>query len=225
MITNTDAGTADEETLDRALASLFDRVSIEVTATSNPGELDGVLHRAGSRVIVVAGGDGSLHAVVAALHRRHDLSKAVHRPPAPRHGERLRPRHGDPPRHRGRRPGVGRRARSPGRPDRRRARRRGRQQRARRRRGAGQSSRPPLEGTPRQDRLREAQPGPRRLPHRRPAVRRQASVPPAPGGGRRRGGRRPRPAGADGRDRQRTQRRRRRRSWRPRRTRRTARST
>ena len=77
MITNTDAGTADEETLDRALASLFDEVSIEVTATSNPGELDGVLHRAGSRVIVVAGGDGSLHAVVAALHRRHDLSKAV----------------------------------------------------------------------------------------------------------------------------------------------------
>ena len=48
-----------------------------MTATSTPGELDGVLHRAGSRVIVVAGGDGSLHAVVSALHRRHDLSKAV----------------------------------------------------------------------------------------------------------------------------------------------------
>ena len=42
-------------------------------ATSNPGELDGVLHRAGSRRIVVAGGDGSLHAVVTALYRRHDL--------------------------------------------------------------------------------------------------------------------------------------------------------
>ena len=77
VITNRDAGTADEETLDRALASLFDQVSVEVTATSNPGELDGVLHRAGSRTIVVAGGDGSLHAVVAALHRRHDLPEAV----------------------------------------------------------------------------------------------------------------------------------------------------
>jgi YegS/Rv2252/BmrU family lipid kinase len=48
-----------------------------VQATSNPGELDGVLHRAGSRRIVVAGGDGSLHAVIAALHRRNDLKDAV----------------------------------------------------------------------------------------------------------------------------------------------------
>lgn len=77
VITNQDAGTADSEALDRALADLFDRASIEVTSTSNPGELDGVLHRAGSRTIVVAGGDGSMHAVVAALYRRHDLSKAV----------------------------------------------------------------------------------------------------------------------------------------------------
>ena len=36
-----------------------------------------MLHRAGSRRIVVAGGDGSLHAVVAALHRRNDLADAV----------------------------------------------------------------------------------------------------------------------------------------------------
>lgn len=77
MITNSDAGTADEETLGRALAVLRDEASVEVVGTSNPGELDGALTRAGSRRIVVAGGDGSLHAVVAALHRRHDLADSV----------------------------------------------------------------------------------------------------------------------------------------------------
>ena len=77
VITNAEAGTSDEETLELALAILREKASVEVQATSNPGELDGVLHRAGSRRIVVAGGDGSLHAVIAALHRRNDLKAAV----------------------------------------------------------------------------------------------------------------------------------------------------
>ncbi|MEO6510300.1 MAG: diacylglycerol kinase family protein [Nocardioides sp.] len=77
VITNKDAGTADQDTLEVALAVLRDRTSVEVAATSDPGELDGVLHRAGSRRIVVAGGDGSLHAVVGALHRRNQLAEAV----------------------------------------------------------------------------------------------------------------------------------------------------
>lgn len=77
VITNAEAGTHDQENLDAALGVLRTRTSVEVQATSNQGELDGVLHRAGSRRIVVAGGDGSLHAVVAALYRRHDLSKSV----------------------------------------------------------------------------------------------------------------------------------------------------
>lgn len=77
VITNSDAGTSDEERLENALAVLRERASVEVATTSNPGELDGVLHRAGSRRIVVAGGDGSLHAVVAALHRRRELAEAV----------------------------------------------------------------------------------------------------------------------------------------------------
>ncbi|MGH3347031.1 MAG: diacylglycerol/lipid kinase family protein [Nocardioides sp.] len=77
VITNEGAGTADQESLDRAVAVLSDRSSVEVVGTSNPGELDGVLHRAGTRRIVVAGGDGSLHAVVTALHRRHELADSV----------------------------------------------------------------------------------------------------------------------------------------------------
>ncbi len=75
VIKNADAGTADEETLDAALAVLREHASVEVAATSSPDELDGVLHRAGSRRLVVAGGDGSLHAVVTALHRRHELDQ------------------------------------------------------------------------------------------------------------------------------------------------------
>jgi diacylglycerol kinase (ATP) len=77
VITNSDAGTTDEESLRQALGVLRGSASVEVQATSNPGELDGVLHRAGSRRIIVAGGDGSLHAVIAALHRRNDLKNAV----------------------------------------------------------------------------------------------------------------------------------------------------
>jgi diacylglycerol kinase (ATP) len=77
VITNSDAGTADEESLHKALKVLRSHTSVEVQATSNPGELDSALHRAGSRRIIVAGGDGSMHAVVAALYRRNDLKTAV----------------------------------------------------------------------------------------------------------------------------------------------------
>jgi diacylglycerol kinase (ATP) len=77
VITNRDAGTANDDALQRALDVLSEGASVEVVATADPGELDSVLHRAGQRRIAVAGGDGSLHAVVAALHRRDDLSDSV----------------------------------------------------------------------------------------------------------------------------------------------------
>ena len=77
LITNSEAGSADEENLQRALAVLRESFDVEVAATKNPGEHDGVLHRRGGRRLVVAGGDGSLHAVVAALHRRHELADTV----------------------------------------------------------------------------------------------------------------------------------------------------
>ncbi|MCH1865094.1 diacylglycerol kinase family protein [Nocardioides sp. CFH 31398] len=73
VITNSGAGTAAEENLEQALSVLRASASVEVAETDGPGELDGVLHRAGSRRIVVAGGDGSLHAVVSALYRRNEL--------------------------------------------------------------------------------------------------------------------------------------------------------
>lgn len=75
MIANAAAGGTDQSSLDAALQLLRASGDVELCETSNPGELDGVLHRAGSRTIVVAGGDGSLHAVVAALHRRNELSE------------------------------------------------------------------------------------------------------------------------------------------------------
>jgi diacylglycerol kinase (ATP) len=77
VITNSDAGPADEESLRKALKVLRSHTSVEVQATSNPGELNSALHRAGSRRIIVAGGDGSLHAVVTTLYRRNDLKNAV----------------------------------------------------------------------------------------------------------------------------------------------------
>jgi YegS/Rv2252/BmrU family lipid kinase len=77
VITNDDAGTAVSGALRDALDVLGERCSVDIQTTSHPGELDGVLQRAGSRRIVVAGGDGSLHEVVAALYRRHELDHAV----------------------------------------------------------------------------------------------------------------------------------------------------
>ncbi|MBO0845842.1 MAG: diacylglycerol kinase [Nocardioides sp.] len=77
MISNADAGTADVEALEAALKILRGSYSVDVQATGKPGELDSVLQRAASRRIVVAGGDGSLHEVVSALHRRRELDTAV----------------------------------------------------------------------------------------------------------------------------------------------------
>lgn len=77
VITNAEAGTSDEDRLAEAMAVLREDASVEVARTANPGELDGVLHRAGARTVVVAGGDGSLHAVVTALYKRHELAGAT----------------------------------------------------------------------------------------------------------------------------------------------------
>lgn len=77
VISNAGAGPSDEESLQAALTLLRSHADVEVQATSDSGELNGALHRAGSRRIVVAGGDGSLHAVVTTLYRRNELKSAV----------------------------------------------------------------------------------------------------------------------------------------------------
>jgi YegS/Rv2252/BmrU family lipid kinase len=77
LITNADAGSNDSEAIAAALEVLRRHGDVEVAATSDQGELDGVLHRRGGRRVIVAGGDGSLHAIVAALHRRNELADAV----------------------------------------------------------------------------------------------------------------------------------------------------
>ncbi len=75
VIANAEAGGEEQESLGVALEVLRAKADVEVARTSNPGELDGVLQRAGGRTLVVAGGDGSLHAVVAALHKRRELGR------------------------------------------------------------------------------------------------------------------------------------------------------
>jgi len=74
LITNAEAG-GDEADLERALGVLRSGGDVEVCQTGDQGELDGVLHRRGGRRVVVAGGDGTLHAVVSALYRRHELGE------------------------------------------------------------------------------------------------------------------------------------------------------
>jgi YegS/Rv2252/BmrU family lipid kinase len=69
VIANADAGTAHQ--LEAALRLLDG----EAVTTSSPEELDDVVRR--ERFLVVAGGDGSLHAVVAALSRNDLLAETT----------------------------------------------------------------------------------------------------------------------------------------------------
>lgn len=75
VIANAGAGTSTEEAQDAALDVLREHLDVTLVATSSPDELDSALadHR-DARTMVVLGGDGSLHAVVAALHANGRLA-------------------------------------------------------------------------------------------------------------------------------------------------------
>ena len=78
LLTNRGAGSAQAGKVEAALAVLRSRADVEVVfLTGGQHDLDGLLDRRGGRRVVVAGGDGTLHQVVAALHRRGELSQAV----------------------------------------------------------------------------------------------------------------------------------------------------
>jgi YegS/Rv2252/BmrU family lipid kinase len=68
-IANADAGSSTDEARDAALEVLRTRLDVELATTSSPDELENVLAGHPDVDLVVAlGGDGSLHAVVAALY-------------------------------------------------------------------------------------------------------------------------------------------------------------
>lgn len=75
VLTSPSAGNTEDRILEPALEVLRTAGTVEVVETGAPAALDAALSRHGEqdRALVVAGGDGSLHAVVNALHRRREL--------------------------------------------------------------------------------------------------------------------------------------------------------
>jgi diacylglycerol kinase (ATP) len=77
-IANADAGTADEEAVDAAVDTLRKEFDVELVTTASPQDLAAVLDaRPALDVVVVLGGDGSLHAVVNALRSAGRLVDVV----------------------------------------------------------------------------------------------------------------------------------------------------
>ncbi len=75
LVTNSSAGIHKEEHIEAVCRILAEKGPVEVVATETSEELDEVAARAAGRTVVVAGGDGSLHAVVNALYRAGVLAE------------------------------------------------------------------------------------------------------------------------------------------------------
>ena len=79
VITNAAAGSSDDNAIDAAVAVLETAGPVRVESCADAEELDRILasRRADDGPVVAMGGDGSLHAVVNALHRRGELDSTV----------------------------------------------------------------------------------------------------------------------------------------------------
>jgi diacylglycerol kinase (ATP) len=74
VVTNPAAGAAEARGLQPAVTVLAAAADVRVVACADPDALDDVLAGREGRTVVVAGGDGSLHLAVAALHGRGELA-------------------------------------------------------------------------------------------------------------------------------------------------------
>jgi YegS/Rv2252/BmrU family lipid kinase len=77
LVANAAAGQGESDALDAACAILAEAVDLERRQTQRPEDLDEVARQLDGRTVVVAGGDGSVHAVVNALHRAEQLDRSV----------------------------------------------------------------------------------------------------------------------------------------------------
>lgn len=75
LITNADAGSNESSALDAAVTALRARCRVDVVSTHDADDLDEALAKRAGRDLVIAGGDGSLHATVAALCARGELDQ------------------------------------------------------------------------------------------------------------------------------------------------------
>ncbi len=74
VVTNAAAGTADEQNIAAATTVLRGRADVRVEQCADPADLAALIQDRDDRQVVLAGGDGSVHLLVATMHARGELS-------------------------------------------------------------------------------------------------------------------------------------------------------
>jgi diacylglycerol kinase (ATP) len=77
VVANRAAGSTERDAVAAAVAVLRAAGPVEIAETGEPADLHRTLDERDGRQLVVAGGDGSLHALVAALHARGELADCL----------------------------------------------------------------------------------------------------------------------------------------------------